>query len=155
VRRIADSIAEQQPLWSMRDRTAASFVYPDDLSQAAAGELRDRLLAAARRHHGLWLLINLVAAALTLALVLLPGPNLFGYYFAFRVIGHFLSWRGARQALGRVSWRLRAEPRLTELGRLADLPSAARSAQVAEIAAQLGLGRLQWFFDRATVARHG
>ena len=52
--------------------------------------------------------------------MLLPGPNLIGYYFAFRVIGHFLSWRGARQALGHVAWRPRAEPRLTELGRLAD-----------------------------------
>jgi hypothetical protein len=152
VRRIADSIAEQQTLWSLRGRTEAAFVYPDDLSETAAADVRDRLLAAGRRRHGFWLAINLLVAALTLALVLLPGPNLIGYYFAFRVIGHFLSWRGTRQALSRMSWRPRAEPRLTDLARLAALPSDARSVQVSEIAARLGLARLQSFFDRATTA---
>jgi hypothetical protein len=152
VRRIADSIAEQQTLWSLRDRTAASFVYPADLSETAAAGVRDRVLAEARRRHRFWLLINLAAAALTLALVLLPGPNLVGYYFAFRVIGHFLSWRGARQALRRLSWRPRAEPKLTELGRLAGRPCDERAAQVSEIAAQLGLPRLHRFFDRAAAA---
>ena len=32
-------------------------------------------------------------------LALVPGPNVLAYYFAFRVVGHWLSMRGARQGL--------------------------------------------------------
>jgi hypothetical protein len=149
VRRIADSIADQQTLWSLRDVTVASFVYPADLSETSAAARRDRLLVGARRHHGIWLLVNLVAVTVTALLMLLPGPNLIGYYFAFHVIAHFLSWRGARRALDRVSWRPRGEPLLTDLGRLARLPRADRDAQVDRIAAQLDLPRFHGFFDRA------
>src|SRR4029077_14650039 len=101
VPRIAESIAEQRTLWSLRGLTSASFVFPSDLSDASAAAVRQRLLAHARRHHGWWLVMNAAGVAVTAILVLLPGPNLIGYYFAFRVIGHYLSWRGARQALDR------------------------------------------------------
>ena len=129
VRRIAESIAEQRTLWSLRGVTSAAFVYPSDLSHTSAAAVRERLLAHARRHHGWWLMANLVGVAVTAILVLLPGPNLIGYYFAVRVIGHYLSWRGARQALDRTSWRARAEPALTELGRLAHLPRDERASR--------------------------
>ena len=148
VRRIAESIAEQRTLWSLRRVTSASFVYPSDLSDASATAVRERLLAHARRHHGRWLLANVIGVAVTAVLVLLPGPNLIGYYFAFRVVGHYLSWRGARQALERMSWRASAEPALTDLGRLAQLPREERAARVALLAAGLNLARLPVFFDR-------
>ena len=151
VRRIAESIAEQRTLWALRRVTSASFAYPADLSDASAAAVRERLLAHARRHHGRWLLANVVGVAVTAILVLLPGPNLIGYYFAFRVVGHYLSWRGARQALDRLSWRASAEPALTELGRLAHLPREERAERVAHLAAGLHLPRLVAFFDRAAV----
>jgi hypothetical protein len=121
VRHFAESMAEQRTLWSLRGVTAATFVYPADLTDASAAAIRSRLLAAARRHHGLWLLVNLAGVAATAVLVLLPGPNVIGYYFVFRVIGHFLSWRGAAQGLDRTSWRGQPEPALTELASLASL----------------------------------
>ena len=148
VRRVAESIAEQRTLWSLRRLTSASFVHPSDLSDTSAAAVRARLLALARRHHGRWLLANVVGVAVTAMLVLLPGPNLIGYYFAFRAIGHYLSWRGARQAIDRMSWRARAEPALTELGRLAEIPRDKRAARVASVAAGLNLPRLAAFFDR-------
>lgn len=151
VRRIAESVAEQRTLWSLHGVTSAAFVYPSDLSEAAAVAVRARVLAHARRHHGWWLLLNLAGAAVTVVLALLPGPNLIGYYFAFRVIGHYFSWRAARHALDRTSWRASAEPALTELGRLADLPRAERTERVALIAAGLHLQRLAAWFDRAAV----
>ena len=79
----------------------------------AAAEVRARLLAHARTHHGWWLLANLVGVAATAILVLLPGPYLIGYYFLFRTIGHYLSWRGARQAIDRIAWQPRAEDAAT------------------------------------------
>jgi hypothetical protein len=151
VRRIAESIAEQRTLWSLRTVTVAPFIYPDDLSEASAAGVRERLLAHARRHHGRWLLINIAGVAATAILVLLPGPNLIGYYFAFRVVGHFLSWRGARQGLERVAWRATAEPALTALGALAHLLRDERAERVASIADGLHVPRLAAFFDRVAV----
>ena len=90
---------------------------------------------------------------MTAVLVLLPGPNVIGYYFLFRVIAHYLSWSGARQASARTAWQGRPEPALTELGTLARLPHDARAQRVAAIASQLHLPRLVEFFDR--VARRG
>jgi hypothetical protein len=152
VRRIAESIAEQRTLWSLRGISGATFVYPDDLSDASAAAIRGRLLAHARRHHLRWLLVNLAGVALTAVLVILPGPNLIGYYFLFRVAGHYLSWRGARQGLDRIVWRGRAEPALTALGGLAPLSREQRTERVASIAAALQLPRLAVFFDRCAVA---
>jgi len=151
VRRIAESIAEQRTLWSLRTVSSASFVYPSDLSEASAAAVRERLLAHARRHHGAWLLMNVAGVAVTAILVLLPGPNLIGYYFAFRVVGHYLSWRGAGQALDRIAWRLSAEPALAELGGLAHLPRETRGERVAALATDLRLPRLAAFFDRVAV----
>jgi hypothetical protein len=151
VRRIAESIAEQRTLWSLRAVTAATFVYPSDLSDASASAVRERLLAHARRHHGRWLLINAAGVAVTAVLVLLPGPNVIGYYFLFRVVGHILSWRGARQGLDRISWRGSVEPALTALGALAPLPRDERAERVSAIADRLRLPRLAAFFDRVAV----
>ena len=151
VRRIAESIAEQRTLWSLRGVTVASFVYPSDLSDASAAAVRERLLAHAARHHRWWLVFNIAGVAVTAVLVLLPGPNVIGYYFLFRVVGHWLSWRGARQGLERIAWRGRVEPALTALGALAHLPRDERAEQVASLAAGLQLPRLAAFFDRVAI----
>jgi hypothetical protein len=152
VRRIAESIAEQRTLWSLRGVASASFVHPANLSTESAAAIRVRLLAHARRHHGWWLIANLVGVAITAVLVLLPGPNLIGYYFVFRAIGHFLSWRGARQALESIAWTPRPEEALTELGDLAALPREERAGRVAALASRLQLPRLATFFDRVACA---
>jgi K+-H+ exchange-related protein len=148
VRRLAESIAEQRTLWALRGAEAASFVHPADLPETAAAQVRIGLLARARGHHrrGAW--VNAAATVVTAALVLLPGPNIVGYYFIFRMVGHALSWRGARQALDRIEWRARAEPGLTELGRLAHRSRAERAEQVARLGEDLRLPGLAAFFDR-------
>jgi hypothetical protein len=151
VRRTAESIAEQRTLWSLRGVSSASLVYPSDLSDASAAAARDRLLTDARRHHARWLILDAGLLAMTALLVLLPGPNIIGYYFAFRFVGHCFSWRGARQALDRTTWRVSAEPALSELGRLAQLPRETRAARVHAIATGLKLQRLAAFFDRTAV----
>ena len=45
--------------------------------------------------HRIWLVVNTVLLVLSAVLALVPGPNLVAYYFAFRVVGHWLSMRGA------------------------------------------------------------
>jgi hypothetical protein len=149
--RAAESIAEQRTLWALRHFAAATIVHPDDLSDAAAIAARDRLLAHARRHHGRWLLIDGVLLAASGVFMLVPGPNVLAYYFAFRVVGHYLSWRGATQALAATEWHQRPEPALSELGRLASLPRSTRADRVHAIAARLNLSRLAAFFDRTDI----
>jgi hypothetical protein len=148
VRRIAESIAEQRTLWSLRTVTAAVMCFPANLSEASAAATRDALLSHAQRHHRIWLLANVVGVLVTAALMLLPGPNVIGYYFLFRVVGHFLSWRGATQGLERIAWRQSAEPSLAALGALADVPRDQRADRVAQLVAALGVPGLAVFFDR-------
>jgi hypothetical protein len=149
--RAAETIAEQRTLWSLRHFTAATLVHPSDLDDAPTVQVRDRLLTAARKHHGTWLAIDSALFAVSGVFMLVPGPNVFAYYFAFRVIGHYLSWRGARQALENTTWSYRAEPALAELGQLAALPRHARASRVKAIADGLDLPRLAAFFDRTAV----
>jgi len=149
--RIAESIAEQRTLWSLRHASTATLVYPTTLSETALAERRDTILAHARRYHGVWLILDGLLFAASGLLVLVPGPNVFAYYFGFRMIGHYLSWRGARQALTVTRWSTRAEPALDELAALAGVPRDARASRVAAIAAALKLPRLAAFFDRAAV----
>ena len=148
VRRTADAMAEQRALWTLRRAVAPLLVYPADLSEAEAAGVRDRLLARARAHHARWLVVDALTLAASGVLVIVPGPNVIAYYFAFRVAGHFLSWRGARRALQATAWRLRDEPALAELRRLAALPRDARAPRLDAIAAALKLPRLADFFDR-------
>ena len=109
VRNVAESIDEQRTLWSLRRVVSATLVYPADLPEATAVANRGQLLARARTHHGRWLLVDLLGVAASAPLVLIPGPNVIGYYFLFRVVGHFLAWQGARHALLRITWRTRPE----------------------------------------------
>jgi K+-H+ exchange-related protein len=149
--RAAESIAEQRTLWSLRHCTAATLVHPSDLPGPAAAGMRDRLLTRARQHHGRWLLIDSLLFVASGLFMLVPGPNVLAYYFAFRVVGHYLSWRGARQALEAIAWATRPEPALAELGRLAALPRDARQSRVEAIAGSLNLPRLAAFFERTAL----
>lgn len=109
VRDVDESIEEQRSLWALRDRVTATLAYPAELSLEDASGILRGLLARARRRHGRWLVIDTALFVASGLLMILPGPNLVAYYFAFRVIGHYLSWRGARQALDVISWTF--EPR--------------------------------------------
>jgi hypothetical protein len=151
VSRIAESIAEQRTLWSLRSMEAADLRYSSDLTEAAATEQCRGLLAHARRHHGMWLILDGLLFAGSGVLALVPGPNVLAYYFGLRAVGHLLSWRGARQGLDRITWRQCPEPALAELAALASEPRDARAPRVEAIATHLNLPRLAAFFDRAAV----
>lgn len=153
--RTAELIAEQRTVWALRGHAEAMLVYPADLSERAAHAARARVLTIARRRHVIWLIVDGIIFAASGVLVLVPGPNVIAYYFGFRVVMHYLSWRGARQGLERIAWNARPEPALAELGRLVDEPRAARASRVEAIASGLNLPRLAAFFERAAVPVRG
>jgi hypothetical protein len=107
IRSTAESIDEQRTLWRLRQAVDATLIYPADVDEAAALDQSRGLLAHARRHHAWWLAIDGLALIVSGSLAIIPGPNLIAYYFALRVVGHLLSWRGAHRGLGAVSWRAR------------------------------------------------
>ena len=123
------TVGSDHTLWALRKIDNATLVHSADIFAARGGAERDRLLSRALRRQ-LWCLA--IAAVLIIPSVLLtmiPGPNVIGYYFVARGIGHYVSWRGAR-ARRDAEWDLRAEPALAELGGLADLPRDARASRV-------------------------
>jgi len=145
---MAERITEQRLLWHLQKQSVVTLVYPADLTEADA---RRTLLATLERdetRHGRWLVVDAMATIGCAALILLPGPNVVGYYFLFMTVSHFLAWRGARQGLRRITWAPRASDALAELRGAIALGPPARVARVAEIAARLGLPHLASFVER-------
>jgi hypothetical protein len=151
MRWVAESIAEQRLLWHLRGQTAATLHYPDDLDEARATRIMREQLGRDFDKHRFWLAIDSVLGAGSIALILIPGPNFLGYYFAFRIVGHYLSLRGARQGLNVVVWQKQPEPPLTELRTMLTLDPDARDARVRAVADQLRLEHLAHFYQRAAL----
>jgi hypothetical protein len=148
VRRLAETIAEQRTLWALAQHDETTLLFPASLGAADARAALDRLLASARRHHGWWIVVDAPIFIVSGLLAPIPGPNVLAYYLAFRVVGHWLSWRGARHGVTTMTWRLVPDSSLAELASLVNVPRAARASRVDAIAARLNLHRLSAFFER-------
>ena len=151
LRWIAESIAEQRLLWLLRGRAVATLVHPDDLTDAQAIQLLRRALQRDWERHRFWLSVDLLGGAASIFLILLPGPNFVGYYFLFRIVGHWLSLRGARQGLMRITWTKTASDALTTLRAVVGDPPESREPVVREVASALRLEHLASFFQRAAI----
>lgn len=150
VRWLAEKVAEQRLLWHLRTEREVCALHPVGLDNDRAMAIIRGNLSSDFGRHRWWLAANTLAGIGSLALMPLPGPNVIGFYFAFRIVGHFLSVRGARQGLDVVRWRLRESAPLAELAASFRLPPAERRPVVVEVSRQLGLRRLPRFFERMT-----
>ena len=149
---VAERIAEQRLLWNLRrERTVAAF-HPQDLTFEQTLTLIYRMLQRDYERHRIWLVVDTLLLVGSIALILLPGPNIIGYYFAFRVVGHFLSYRGARQGLNAVSWTYEPSGPLTELRRLLTIAPGLREPRVHAVQETLRLEHLVSFFERSAVS---
>jgi hypothetical protein len=148
LRWVAEAIAEQRLLWHLRNSTAATLVHPADLDAARAEALLRAQLGRDYEKHRRWFAVDLLALLATAALTLVPGPNLLAYYFLFRVVGHFLSMRGARQGLDRVSWTFEPSDPLAAVREALRLAPRLRRHRLEEIASALRLEHLAAFVER-------
>ena len=152
LRYVAESIAEQRLLWHLRRQQHACLYYPDDLDDRRASELVRRQLRRDFEKHRFWLIVDSLGFVGSGLLVLVPGPNVLAYYFAFRMVGHYFSLRGARQGLDVVDWTSTDSAPLTDLRRAIDLGAEERARRIDAVAAALRLEHLAKFFERTAVS---
>lgn len=154
--KMAEAIAEQRLLWHLRHQTQAEVLHPDDMSgDAALKEVRAEFGRDMSKHLR-WLIIDSVLVAITgPVLFLVPGPNVVSWYFTFRAIGHFFSWRGARKGLNKVEWQPAASAPLSLVRSALGLEPHARRLKLLEIGDMLELRHLAAFVERVFARRNG
>lgn len=146
---VAERVAEQRLLWQLRKHDAATLVHPSNLTGEQAKAILFDLLKKEVDRHRRWLVVDGLLTLITGPLLFfVPGPNIVAYYFAFRAVGHFLSDRGARQGLSRVTWSTRPSEHLLELAGLAVLEPPVREARINAVATELKLPHLPVFLER-------
>ena len=151
MRWVAESIAEQRLLWHLRKQTTGCLYYPNDLDEERAmSELRAHLKRDYEKHR-FWLTIDSLGFVASGIAFFVPGPNLIAYYFAFRLVGHYFSLRGAQQGSLVVAWTALGSDALADLRRAIALTPAAREARVNEVASRLRLEHLASFVARTAV----
>jgi len=151
LRWIAGTIAEQRLLWRLRGKTRVRAFFPQGLHpELALATIRENLEVENARHRW-WLIVDALGGLAALALTPFPGPNLLGYYFTFRIVGHLLAIHGARHGLAAVRWDLEPSAPLAELDGIELLPAPERERRVASIAERLGLRRLSRFVRRTAL----
>ena len=144
---IVERIAEQRLLWHMRKETKICARIPADLPETEAQEVIRAMLKKDLDHHLRWLFIDLTLLLLSAPLVVIPGPNIPGFYFTFQVVGHYLSWRGAKQGLTVAEWTYKPDPDLAELRTAMTMAAPERLHRFRELAARLRLEHLETFCE--------
>lgn len=148
MRWIVEKIAEQRLLWRLRGEGDVQAFFPDDLPASEAESMVRAILKRDGDRHRRWLLVDAALFVLSGLLMPVPGPNLVAYYFAFRLVGHYLSIRGARHGQRDVRWRFSPSGALSELRRAITLDGAERDELVGIVAARLHLQHLSAFVER-------
>ena len=148
---IAEKIAEQRLLWRLRHESELMLHYPDDMTCEAAIEVARAELQREVDRHTKWMIIDGLLFVASGVFFFVPGPNIIAYYFGFRLVGHFLSRRGARHGLTEVRWESCPSPQLSRLRRVLALEPNERDREVHEVASALHLPHLAKFFERTSV----
>ena len=148
LRWIAERIAEQRLLWHLRKAECARLHVSEDVPlDRADAIMRESMKRDAESHRNL-LIPHTLALIVSAAVALVPGPNVIGYLFTFTVVGHFLAWRGAVNALHGVAWTILPNPALTELHRAFSLDPDARHHVIRDVAHRLHMPRMARFVER-------
>lgn len=144
---IVERIAEQRLLWHLRKVTEVCARIPADISEEQADAVIRPMLKKDLDHHFKWLWIDLLLLALSAPLMVIPGPNVPGFYFTFQVVSHALSWKGAKTGLAIAPWTFKTCEELTELRTAMTMAPAQRKRHFRDVAQRLRLEHLPTFLD--------
>jgi hypothetical protein len=148
LRWIAERMAEQRLLWHLRTADAATLYASEDLLPRDAEWLMRESMKRDSDFHRNRLIPHTLLLVLSAAVAVVPGPNVLGYLFTFTVVGHFLAWRGAVNALNNVAWTVTPNPALTDLRHAFSLEADTRHRLIKEVAARLHMPKLATFVER-------
>ena len=148
MRLIADRIAEQRLLWHLRTARAATLHASADLLPRDAEWLMRGNIKRDAEFHRNRLVPHTLLLILSAAVAVVPGPNILGYLFTFTVVGHFLAWRGAVNALHRVTWTVTPNAGLTDLRHAFSLDPDTRHRLIKEVARRLHMPKMALFVER-------
>jgi hypothetical protein len=138
--------ADEAMLRTFRTAKPEILIHPENFPVATILRLWRHYLAREQRRHQFWLLINLVLLPPAVLLAVLPGPNIFGFWFAFRVAGHALALAGIAPAR-RTADLLVLEP-CPILDKPLNGPDGLEEPQVDSIASTCGLTQLRSYLER-------
>ena len=144
---VVERIAEQRLLWHLRKAEDVCARIPADMSSDDANAVIRKGLKKDSDHHLRWIFIDLLLLAASAPLMIIPGPNIPGFYFTFQVVGHFLSWRGAQRGLSGAPWTFKPSADLTHLREAVTMARPQRQHRIHEIADRLRLEHLATFYD--------
>ena len=148
MRWIAERIAEQRLLWHLRKAASATLHTSQDLVPSdAEAIMRDSMKRDADFHRNR-LIPHTLALIVSAAVAVVPGPNVLGYLFTFTVVGHFLAWRGAVNALNVVKWTVVSNPALTDLRYAFSLEGDARHRLIKDVAQRLHMPKMARFVEQ-------
>ncbi len=151
MRWIVERAAEQRLLWHLRTATHATLAVPSDLAADRALEILRTGFRRDGDRHFRWFVVNLAGLVVSAATILVPGPNVLGYYFMFTTVGHLLAWRGARHGQHRVQWQVESNAVLTDVRAALSMASPAKEERLHDVAARLGLRHLATFVERLAI----
>ena len=144
---IVERIAEQRLLWQLRKVDVVCARIPSDMKEAMADGIVIPMLKKDVEHHRKWLWIDLVLLLASLALVIIPGPNVVGFYFTFQVVSHYLSWTGAKRGLAISPWTYQQCDELKDLRDAMHMAPPHRQRRFREVAERLRLDHLPTYLD--------
>jgi hypothetical protein len=144
---IVERIAEQRLLWHLRKQERVCARIPSDISESEADAVIRGMVKKDVDHHLKWLGVDFLLLALSFPLMVIPGPNVPGFYFFFQVVSHYLSWRGAKRGLELAPWEFKTCDELTELRAAMTLTPPQRQRRFHELADRLRLEHLPTFLD--------
>ena len=144
---VVERIAEQRLLWHLRKASEVCARIPTDLTEHEADEIIRAILKKDGDHHRKWLWIDATLLLLSAPLVVIPGPNVPGFYFTFQVVGHYLSWTGAKAGLLISPWTFKPCEELSEVRAALTLAPAQRQRRFHELAIRLRLEHLTTFLE--------
>ena len=144
---VVERIAEQRLLWHLRKATQVCARIPTDLTEQEADAIIRTLLKKNADHHRKWLWIDGTLLLVSAPLVVIPGPNVPGFYFTFQVVGHYLSWTGAKVGLSISPWTFRPCEELSEVRAAFAMAPVQRQRRFHELAARLRLEHLGTFLE--------
>ncbi|HYE64353.1 MAG TPA: hypothetical protein VD966_02150 [Pyrinomonadaceae bacterium] len=139
---------DEPVLRSLRGAQAIKLYHPLTLTERESLSLWADYLASRRRRHTIGLIVNGLISPLTVLLTPIPGPNVIGYWFVYRLICHLLALLGVRRAGSR-----RVTTQCLALSELDGSFGGADGERLAGVAARFGLNGLEAFIKRATGER--